>query len=84
MNGGKKNFVKKFGEKNFGGKKIFWKKNLFPAKIFFENKIFWTNFFEKKIWGKKSFIVIGSAVFEKRAINVSVIIIITRSINRHN
>jgi hypothetical protein len=32
----------------------------------------------------ESFIVIGSAVFEKLAINVSVIIIITRSINRHN
>ena len=42
----------------------------------------------ENILGKKfadeSFIVIGEAVFEKLTINVSVIIIITRSINRHN
>ena len=50
----------------------------------FEGKQIWG----KTFWGKKfageSFIVIGSAVFEKLAVNVSVIIIITRSINRHN
>ena len=54
----------------------------------------WKKFFGgKKIWGKtfwgkkfagESFIVIGSAVSEKLAINVSVIIIMTRSINRYN
>ena len=57
------------------------------GKIFFGGKNLGENKFRENIFGKKfageSFIVIGSAVFEKLAINVSVIIIITRSINRH-
>jgi hypothetical protein len=66
--------------------------------MFFGEKILGKNVFGEKIWGKtnlgenilgkkfagESFIVIGSAVFEKLAINVSVIIIITTSNNRHN
>ena len=61
---------KKFGGKFFGGKN--WGKTNLGENIL-----------GKKFAGE-SFIVIGSAVFEKLAINVSVIIIITRSINRHN
>ena len=61
-----------------------WGKAFWREKNFFEKKIFWTNFWGKTNLGEKSFIVIGSAVFEKRAINVSLIIILTTSINRHN
>ena len=73
--GGKTFFGKNFGKTILAGKQICGEKNFLAAKIFFPRK---------QIWDKKSFIVIGSAVFEKCAINVSLIIILTTSINRHN
>ena len=93
---GKKCGVTKIWGKKFGGKIIFWSQKF--LKTFFRKKIWGKKFLGKKKFGKKflgekkflgnkfgekSFIVIGSAVFEKHAINVFVIIIITRSINRH-
>ena len=82
ISGGKTFWEKNLGKKFVGGK-IFVEKNFWEHN-FFGQKHFWDKFFGEKNLGEKSFIVIGSVVFEKRAINVSLIIIITKSINRHN
>ena len=55
INIGKKSFLKKFGENNFGGKNSFWKKHFFPANIFFPAKIFWKKNFFDTFFGKNKF-----------------------------
>ena len=91
--GGKKLGKKFVGITNIGGKYFFRKKlgvkkcgeKMWGVPIIYD--VIASSIFAPRVPSSiisESFIVIRSAVFEKPAINVSVRIIITRSIYRHN